>query len=130
MVESIARVEWIRRNVFDVGGSSTDSERIGKHLKRRRGEGVETENAVWRRRTAVPVEQRKLVRIQVITSIWGLACVVTHSLTWTSYLSDEWEWRSMSVRRMMTRDVAMMNIALCSDKLVTLTAPVNYIIVI
>ena len=45
MAESIARVEWMQRNVFDVGGSSTDSERIGKHLKRRRGEGVETENA-------------------------------------------------------------------------------------
>ena len=42
MVESIAHVEWIRRNVFDVGGSSTGSERIGKHLKRQRGEGVET----------------------------------------------------------------------------------------
>ena len=45
MVESIAHVEWMRRNVFDVGGSSTDSERIGKHLKRQRGEGVEIENA-------------------------------------------------------------------------------------
>ena len=44
MVESIARVEWIWRNVFDVGGSSTGSERIGKHLKRRRVEGVETKN--------------------------------------------------------------------------------------
>ena len=40
----IARVEWIQRNVFDIGGSSK-SERIGKHLKRRRGEGVETENS-------------------------------------------------------------------------------------
>ena len=46
MVESIARVEWIGRNIFDIGGSSTGSERIGKHLKRQRGEGVETEN-VW-----------------------------------------------------------------------------------
>ena len=46
MAESIARVEWIRRNVFDVGGSSTDSEGIGKHLKKRKGEGVGTENAV------------------------------------------------------------------------------------
>ena len=44
MVESIARVEWIWRNIFDVGESSTGSERIGKHLKRRRVEGVETEN--------------------------------------------------------------------------------------
>ena len=42
MVESIAHVEWIWRNVFDVEGSSTSSERIGKHLKR--GEGIETEN--------------------------------------------------------------------------------------
>ena len=45
MAQSITHVEWIRRNVFDVGGSSTNLERIGKHLKRRRGEGVETENA-------------------------------------------------------------------------------------
>ena len=44
MVESIACVEWIWSNVFDIGGSSTGSERIGKHLKRRRVEGVETEN--------------------------------------------------------------------------------------
>ena len=44
MVESTARVEWKWRNVFNVGGSSTGSERIGKHLKRRRAEGVETEN--------------------------------------------------------------------------------------
>ena len=42
MVESIARVEWIQRKVFNVGGSSTGSERIGKHLKGWRGEGVET----------------------------------------------------------------------------------------
>ena len=33
---------------------------------------------------------------------------------------DEWEWRSM----------LMMNIALCNNKLVTFTTPVNYIIVI
>ena len=31
MVESIARVEWIRRNVFDIGGSTTGSEGIEKH---------------------------------------------------------------------------------------------------
>ena len=43
-VESIARIEWIRRNVFDIGGSSTGSERKGKHLKRQRGEGIETKN--------------------------------------------------------------------------------------
>ena len=29
------------RNVFDVGGSSTGSEEIGKHLKRQKEEGVE-----------------------------------------------------------------------------------------
>ena len=46
MVESIAHVECIWRNLLDVGGSSTGSERIGKHLKRQRGEGVEIEN-VW-----------------------------------------------------------------------------------
>ena len=39
MVESIARVEWIRINVFDIGGSSTRSEGPGKHLKRRKREG-------------------------------------------------------------------------------------------
>ena len=61
MAESIARVEWIWRNVFDVGGSSTGSERIGKHLKRRRGEGVETKN-VRCQRAAIPVEQRRLVK--------------------------------------------------------------------
>ena len=40
----IARVEWIQRNVFDVGGSNTSIEGIGKHLKRRKGEDVETKN--------------------------------------------------------------------------------------
>ena len=44
MVESIACVEWIRKNVFDIAGSSEGSEGIGKHLKRWRGEGVETDN--------------------------------------------------------------------------------------
>ena len=44
MVESIACVEWIWRNVFDVGGSSIGSERIVKNLKGRRGEGIETKN--------------------------------------------------------------------------------------
>ena len=44
MVESIGCVEWIQRNVFDVGGSNTSSEGIGKHLKRQNGEGLETEN--------------------------------------------------------------------------------------
>ena len=34
MVESIACVEWIQRKAFDVGGSNTGSEGIGKHLKR------------------------------------------------------------------------------------------------
>ena len=44
MVEYIACVEWIRKNVFDVAGSSKGLERIGKHLKRWRGEGIETDN--------------------------------------------------------------------------------------
>ena len=44
MVVSIARVEWIWGNVFDIGGSTTGSERIGKHLKRQKGEGIETKN--------------------------------------------------------------------------------------
>ena len=30
MVEYTAHVEWIRRNIFNVGGSSTGSEGIGK----------------------------------------------------------------------------------------------------
>ena len=33
-MESIAYVEWIWRNVFDVGGTSTGSEGIVKHLER------------------------------------------------------------------------------------------------
>ena len=40
MVESIAHVEWIWRDVFKVGGSSIGSERIGKCLMRQRAEGV------------------------------------------------------------------------------------------
>ena len=44
MVESIGHVEWIQKNVFDVGESSTGSEGIGKHLKRQKGEGIETKN--------------------------------------------------------------------------------------
>ena len=44
MVESIACVEWIWWNVFNVAGSDTGAERTGKHLKRQRGEGVETNN--------------------------------------------------------------------------------------
>ena len=47
MMESIARVEWIRRSVFDVGGSITSSEGIGKRLKRWKGEGIETENICY-----------------------------------------------------------------------------------
>ena len=43
-MESIAQVEWIRRNIFNIGGSSTGSEGIGKHLKRQKGKGVETKN--------------------------------------------------------------------------------------
>ena len=42
MVESIARIAWIQRNDFDVGESSTGSEE--KHLKRWKGEGIDTEN--------------------------------------------------------------------------------------
>ena len=34
----------MQRNIFDVGGSSTGSERRGKHLKRLRGEGIEIDN--------------------------------------------------------------------------------------
>ena len=44
MLDSTARVEWLRRNVFDIGESSTGSEGIGKHLKRQKGEDIETEN--------------------------------------------------------------------------------------
>ena len=44
MVKSIACVEWIWRNVFDIGVSSTSLEEIEKHLKRKKREGVETEN--------------------------------------------------------------------------------------
>ena len=53
MVEFIARVEWIRRNVFDVGGRSTGSEQIGKHLQRRKGEGIETENILCHQRATM-----------------------------------------------------------------------------
>ena len=35
---TIACVEWIQRNVFDIGGSDTGSAEIGKHLKRQKGE--------------------------------------------------------------------------------------------
>ena len=51
MVESIVCVGWIWRNVDDVGESSTGSEGIGKRLKRRKGEGVETESICdfWKR---------------------------------------------------------------------------------
>ena len=41
---SIAHIEWIQRNVFDTRGSSTGSEGIEKHLKKQKGEGVQTEN--------------------------------------------------------------------------------------
>ena len=44
MLESISRVEWIQRNIFDVGGSSTGSEEIRKHLKSRKGKSIEIEN--------------------------------------------------------------------------------------
>ena len=50
MMESIARVEWIQRNIFEVGESSTGLEGIGKYLKRWKGEDVETENIcdIWK----------------------------------------------------------------------------------
>ena len=35
---------YVRRDVFDIGGSNTGSEGIGKHLKRWKGEGIEAEN--------------------------------------------------------------------------------------
>ena len=44
MVEFIAYAEWILKNIFGVGGSDTRLEGIGKHLKRWKGEGIETEN--------------------------------------------------------------------------------------
>ena len=59
MVESIPCNEWIRRNVFDIGGRSTGSEGVGKYLKRHKGEGVETEN-MQSRRAAITVEQSRL----------------------------------------------------------------------
>ena len=61
MVESIACNEWIRRNVFDIGGRSTGSEGVGKYLKRRKGEGVETEN-MQSQKAAITAEQRRLER--------------------------------------------------------------------
>ena len=42
--DGIARVEWIRRNISNVGGSNAGTEGIGKHLQRRKAEGIETEN--------------------------------------------------------------------------------------
>ena len=44
MVEPIVRIEWIWKNVFNVGGNDTGSEGIGKHLKRQEGEGIELGN--------------------------------------------------------------------------------------
>ena len=47
-------IEWIRRNILDVGGSSTGSEGMQKLLKRQKGEGIETMNSYMRcRRTAM-----------------------------------------------------------------------------
>ena len=70
MVESTTHVKWIRRNVFDVAGSNIDLESIGKHLKRRRGEGIETENVCdveglqyqWSRGDSLELEMHELVR--------------------------------------------------------------------
>ena len=36
-------IGWMRSNVFDVGGSNIGTKGIGKHLKRQKGEGIETE---------------------------------------------------------------------------------------
>ena len=73
----------------DVGGSSTGWEEIGKHLQRQKGKGVETENIcdieglhwLWSK------EAWKNWNVQVNRSTWDLMCIVTHSLTWMSYLS-------------------------------------------
>ena len=47
-------IEWIRRNVLDVGGSSAGSEGMQKLLKRQKGEDIETVNSYMRcRRTAM-----------------------------------------------------------------------------
>ena len=55
MVESIVCVGWVWRNVDDVGGSSTGSEGIGKHLKRRKVEGVITgEQSILERTRNIP----------------------------------------------------------------------------
>ena len=56
MVESIACIEWIRRNIFDVAGSNTGSEGIGKYQKRWKGEYMR------RRRAVMTAEQRRLQR--------------------------------------------------------------------
>ena len=51
MVKCIARVELIRKHIFDVEGSitslegsGTGSEGKGKYLKRQKGKGTETKN--------------------------------------------------------------------------------------
>ena len=69
MVESTTHAEWIRRNVFDVAGCNIGLESIGKHLKRRRGECIETENVCdteglqyqWSRGDSLELEMHELV---------------------------------------------------------------------
>ena len=57
MVESIAHVEWIQRNVFDIRGSSTGSEEIGKHPKKQKREAYKL-----RIFAMIALEQRRLER--------------------------------------------------------------------
>ena len=92
IVEPIVRVEWMWRNMFNVGGSSTGSEGIGKYLKRQKGEGVETENICdvkklqWQRSRG---DLKRTRNIQVNMSTRDLVCIVTHWLTLTLYLSRQ-----------------------------------------
>ena len=69
MVESITRFEWIQRSVFDVGGSSTGSDRETlEETERRRHRNREYMQC---RRAAMTAEQRRLERtrdVQVNTS--------------------------------------------------------------
>ena len=113
------------------------------------------QKCLWRQRAAIPVEQRGLVRIrnvQVSTSIWGLVCIIMAfidlnlvcimtSIVGVSlrlFLMFEQQQRGSAHRHTLAhrwmgveRHVGgwwprmTMNIALCNDKLVTLTTPVN-----
>ena len=72
MVESIVQVEQTQRNVFNIGGSNTGSEVKTIHLKRWKGEGVETENiSDVSCRAAKMAKQKRLEKtrnVQVSTS--------------------------------------------------------------